>query len=407
MVVIRSRRDSAIAATDRARLELQNRLFVSTPEAARRAVVWGLVLFAVVTIVTGLLLTRVIPLEEIDWEEVSRHAWGSLIEDVWDLVLFVAVVLVTLAQFVYLARVRRLERLILTDMEIRYQSALPKALQFMLPEWSAKWNEITRAYFRQKKGAYGPGSIELVLATYRGEEHKLRPYLWAAPEGIESQSPWRMLRQAQSMRLMELRRIILNSPVVRFVGAHLSRFEAEASWDKVAFPFALETSRRSLVALTLCAALITYGLADFVINEETYASQPPFRFFAVFGLLAAMIAGLWLRAGEIPITERVGLAIVLGVTFGAALYPGVLRINQLTDRVGLETYLYQLQSEGSLEPLQAGPPVLRFPKYADYWSSFSVGSLHEFRLRKGGLGFYQVDMAPINEAMREYFGNQP
>lgn len=395
-----------MAAADQVRLELQNRFFMSAPDAGRRAVVWALVLFAVVTVVTGLVLTRVVPLEEIDWGEVSRQARKSLAHDIWDLILFVTVVLVSVAQLVYLKRARRLERVILTESEIRYQSALPRALQFLIPEWSAKWNTVTRAYFRKKKGAYGPGSIELVLVTYRGEERTLRPYLWVESEGFELQSPWATLRNIRAMTSSELRRVILDSPVVRFAGARLPRFEPEATWDKISFPYALETNRRALVALMLCATLMAYGLADLVINEETYASQPPYGFFAMLGVLAAVITGNWLRAREIPFAERMGLAIVLGATFGAALYPGMLRINQLTDRVGLETYLYQLQSNASLVPLQDGPPDLAFPRYADYWSSFATGSLHEFRLRKGGLGFYQIDMAPINAAMRKYYNSQ-
>jgi len=296
---------------------------------------------------------------------------------------------------------------ILTENEIRYQSALARALQFLTPEWSAKWNDITRAYFRKKKGAYGLGSIELVLATYRGEEHKLRPYLWVDTAVSEPASPWRALSRIQSMKPPELHRAILESPIMRFVAARLPRFETEAGWDKVAFPYALEANRRALAALALCAALMAYAITDLVINQETYAFRPPYSTLALLGVIVALIAGRWLSGADMPSAERAGLAIVLGATFAGALYPGLLRINQLTDGVGLRTYLYQLQRDGSLAPLQTGPPELRFLRYADYWSSFSAGSLHEFRLRRGGLGFYQVDMAPVNEAMRAYFRNQP
>lgn len=380
---------------------------MAAPHAGRRAALWTLVLLAVVAVVTGLVLTRVFPLEGIDWGEVLRHAWRSLARDAWDLLFFIAAALVSLAQLIYIKRARRLERMILTDTEIRYQSALPRALQFLLPEFSAKWDEITRAYFRKKRGVYGPGSIELVLVTYRGDERKLRPYLWVNPAESNEESPIRALHKIYSMKAAELRRGILDSPVVRFVRAHLPRFEAESSWDKLTFPYELETNRRALIALALMSTLMTYGLTDSVLNEETYAARPPYGFFALLGVIVALIAGRWMRAGNIPYAERVGVAIVLGATFGAALYPGLLRINQLTDRVGLQTYLYQLQRNGSLAPLQTGPPDLIFPRYADYWSAFSVGSLHEFRLRRGGLGFYQVDMAPINDAMRDYFQKLP
>ena len=47
--------------------------------------------------------------------------------------------------------------------------------------------------------------------------------------------------------------------------------------------------------------------------------------------------------------------------------------------------------------------MLRFPRYADYWMHFAPGSLHEFRLRRGALDFWQVDMTPVNEAMRAWY----
>jgi hypothetical protein len=396
-----------MASINPTRIELQNRFFLSAPRVVRKATFWALVLFVVLVVATASTLNRVFPLEEIDWQEVARRARKPLAYDVWDLILFTTVVLASLAHLVYHRRARRLERMILTESEIRYQSALPRALQFLMPGWSAKWNDITRAYFRKKRGAYGPGSIELVLATYRGEEHRLRPYLWVDTAESEPQSSRQALRQVQSIKPPELRRAILESPIVRFVAARLPRFETEAGWDKVAFPYALETNRRALVALALCATLMAYAITDLVINQETYASRPPYSTFALLGVIVALIAGRWLSGADMPSAERAGLAIVLGATFAAALYPGLLRINQLTGGVGLQTYLYQLQRDGSLAPLQTGPPELRFLRYADYWSSFSAGSLHEFRLRRGGLGFYQVDMAPINEAMRKYFRKQP
>lgn len=393
-------------ATTPARVELQNRFFISAPQAQRTMIRWALILFFVVIVVTGLLLNQILPLEQIDWEEVSRHVGRSLARNLLDLALFITVLLVTLAQLVYVRRATRRERIILTDEEIRYQSALPRAFQFMMPEWSAKWSEINRAFFRKKKGAYGPGAMELVLVTYRGEERKLRPYLWVNPEGLEQQSPWAALRKVQSMKPAEFRSAVLESPVVRFTRARLPRFDMEASWDKVEFPYALEMNRRALIGLGICALLMVYVLVDFVFNDETYASRPPYVSCVMLGLLAAVIAGRWMRAGDVPVGESIGLGIVLGATFGAALYPGLLRINQLTDPVGLQTHVYQLQTNGSLAPLRKNLPVLAFPRYADYWSSFSAGSLHEFRLRKGGLGFYQVDMAPINDAMHRYYRNR-
>ena len=54
-------------------------------------------------------------------------------------------------------------------------------------------------------------------------------------------------------------------------------------------------------------------------------------------------------------------------------------------------------------PADPDLPVLRFEGYADYWRQFKLGTTHSFELRKGGLGFYQVNMQPVRARMREYF----
>ena len=47
--------------------------------------------------------------------------------------------------------------------------------------------------------------------------------------------------------------------------------------------------------------------------------------------------------------------------------------------------------------------LLGNPGDADYWGQFKIGTTHRFELRKGGLGFYQVNMQPVHVKMREYF----
>ena len=209
------------------------------------------------------------------------------------------------------------------------------------------------------------------------------------------------------MSSTEVREAIIESPVLRFMSAHVPRLELESSWGDMAAPLALEANARTLIALTILAALASYTLTDLVKNSETYATQPPYGWFAFGGLLVAILVTHWLRNGKIPLPESVVLGVLLGAIFGAALYPALLRVNQLTDAVGMGRYIYRLEADGSLAPLQAGPPTLSFPRFADYWASFKVGSVHEFNLRRGGLGFYQIDMAPVNKAMRRYFRNEP
>jgi len=392
-----------MVVADPARVELQNRLLAAAQQPLRRVLLWSLILLLVTVIVVGLIVNRVLPFEEIDWGRVSRHAEKSLAKDPWNLITFVIVLLATVAQLWYMTRARRIERLILTGSEIRFQTALPGVLQFLMPGWSMKWQEVSRAFLETRTGVRGPIAIQLVLQTYRGEKRTVRPFVWVDAKESEQQKAGGSLRRIQSMSASEMRQVILDSPVLQFMRTHAPRLITDTSWDSMAAPFALETNPRAMVCLMIIATLIAYGVTDLILNHETYASQPPYGFFALIGLLVAVVAGRWLRQGKIPPTESAGLAIVLGLTFAAAAYPALLRVNQLTDTAGLQTYLYRLQADGLLAPVQDGPPKLAFPRHKDYWASFRIGSVHEFYLRKGGLDFYQIDMAPINDEIRKYF----
>jgi len=142
-----------------------------------------------------------------------------------------------------------------------------------------------------------------------------------------------------------------------------------------------------------------------VVATETYAGAPPLGINLAAALVAALLAWRWLLAGAVPSAESAGVALLLACALAAALYPGLLRVNQLTDRDGLALHRYALQPDLSLKPVEHGLPELRFSRYADYWAHFPRGSLHEFGLRHGGLGFYQVDMAPVNEDMRAWYAS--
>jgi len=117
-------------------------------------------------------------------------------------------------------------------------------------------------------------------------------------------------------------------------------------------------------------------------------------------VLASM---LWLLSAKVPRPETLGLSLLLGITAGVALYPGLLRVNEATDDEGLRTYDYRLTEYVVFSPVDSNLPVLNFPKDADYWGQFKLGTTHRFELRKGGLGFYQVNMEPVHAKMHEYF----
>ncbi len=48
-------------------------------------------------------------------------------------------------------------------------------------------------------------------------------------------------------------------------------------------------------------------------------------------------------------------------------------------------------------------PIFSILVVREYWAQFESGSIHHFELRKGGLGFYQLNMAPVYAAMKEFY----
>ena len=159
----------------------------------------------------------------------------------------------------------------------------------------------------------------------------------------------------------------------------------------------------TLAAAVLVLSLLCYAVIDFAVTEEIYAVDPPFVLFALAGAIAVLAGMLWLASAGVPRAETLGLSLLLGVAVAAALYPGSLRLNEATDDEGLRAHEYRLTGYVVFSPSDSNLPVLEFPKDEDYWRQFKLGTTHRFELRRGSLGFYQVNMAPVHVKMREYF----
>jgi len=156
------------------------------------------------------------------------------------------------------------------------------------------------------------------------------------------------------------------------------------------------------LATVLVLSLLCYAVVDFAMHEEVYAVDPPLVLFAVAGAIAVLASMLWLVSAGVPRAETLGLSLLLGAAAAAALYPGLLRVNEATDDEGLRAYEYRLTEYVVFSPMDPNLPVLEFPGVADYWRQFKLGTMHSFELRKGALGFYQVNMEPVHARMREY-----
>ncbi len=391
-----------MAAEAPSKLELHNRAYTTFPDQWK-AVWWAVGLLGMVLILAVLLLILFLPSGGDGG--AARRVFEKFTLDSWNAFLVVITVVLFILQSAYFWLASRGERLFLDQSEIRYQSPLPPSLQFLQPGWSLRWDQVRRARLRKSWWLAGAAGAELVLTTHAGER-RIRPYVWVDPKTMVRETPWQALRRLQALGEAEMVKTITDFALVRFVKARLPQFDLGEAGLFLPRSFALETNRRTWIAVAVLFTLVFYAIVDFMLNQETYVAAPPFAIFPAAGGITTLFVFPWLRQSAVPMAESLVVSLLLGVAFGAALYPGLLRINQITDTDGLQTYRYVLQRDLSLNPEKPGLPALAFPKFPEYWQQFSPGSTHGFRIRRGGLEFYQIDMAPVYAKTREFYRNR-
>jgi len=386
-----------------ARLELRQRMFLLA--RSQRLALWAVALLLVVLVVGLAAITFfTMPEErrtgEVLLEKLLAKIAGKPMDVAFNLVMLVAVVL----QVLYLRLASLRERLILTPNGIEYRSPLPEPLQALRPSWSLAWAQIRTASLQNALFGRGPQQIALELESGT-RKVKLFPCLWVDPGSFQPLSPWAEFMRQKKTTVVENVTRVEESGLLRYMAAAAPQLVVQYKGQGTGF--ALEKSRHALFVVVGFFALLFYALGDtFIFSNEVYAEVPPYANFVAFGLLAALLAGLWMHRGEVPMMESVFVSLLFGAALGAAAYPAALRANAYTDVDGLRSYEYRLTAELQLNPLIDGLPVLAFPRYADYWSHFKRDSIHEFELRRGGLEFYQLNMQPVNLAMREYYEKQ-
>ena len=347
------------------------------------------------------------PFGDLDWDSLAK-AFRTFLEKapIDQQIEAALLVLVPLAHLWYLRRASRYERLRLDPVGIRYDSPLPGSLRFLRPDWSLQWSHVRELRIVVPKAMFHPNMVMLEIDAGQVKK-RLQALYWSGDaDGKAAEAATWHERFLLGLRPAREREGTLGkieqSPLVRYAreaGVRVTSSEVQG----IASGFALEKHRHALVAAVLMVSFLCYGVVDLALNEEIHAVEPPLVLFALAGAIAALASMIWLVAAGVPRIETLGLSLLLGGAIGFALYPGVLRLNQATDAEGLRSYEYRLTAYVVFSPVDPNLPVLTFPRDADYWGQFKLGTTHRFELRKGGLGFYQVNMQPVHAKMREYF----
>jgi hypothetical protein len=340
-----------------------------TPRQAR-ALPWVTGLVLVVPLAVSLLFLYVLPAPHprtvgeffSAWLDLISHAWTGN----WGNAIQLGTIYVMLAMYLWHWRqADKRERLILDGDAIRYHSPYPASLARLKPDWSLRWAEICSIRLEAPRFGAAPAIVKLVLDTPAGKK-SVMPLQWSDADAPPPPRP----------KLTFVRTTLLSvddAPLMRYLAAAGIPVERAGPAG-----FALEKNQRTKVATVVLFALIAYAMVDFMVLEETYAGRAFSEFYVIAGVLTALTCAAWLRRGMVPLTESIMIGILLGGACGAALYPGLLRLNQVTDTAGLQTVEYQSTSAGTFAPLREGGHVLEFDDNADYWAQFPAGATYRF-----------------------------
>jgi hypothetical protein len=382
------------------RLELCPRQYAEHPRQRRTGRILRVVLVGAF-VLTPLLLFALFPITPY---ELFERLLRSLERDPWSIGPQAGALILLMMHIYYVNRAVRLERLVLTSDGIAYRSPMPESLKFLNPSWSYSWNQIRSASLAGGSGAFTAAAAVLKL-DFGARKIRLHPMLWVDVNDLPETSHLKEIFTLRRQTAADVAAQVAATPLMRYIAVAAPRLVvARAPGNGLTGGFALEKNPRSLAIVVLFFGFVLYAFLDGVfLGEEIYVGEVPLESFIVAGSAGAVASTLWLRGAKIPVAEVLIVSLLFGAAIGAAAYPGALRLNAMTDTEGLRTHEYVMQPNITFTAVEPGMPALSFPRHGDYWSQFKPGSKHVFELRRGGLGFYQLNFEPVQDRMRVYY----
>ncbi|MBI5612972.1 MAG: hypothetical protein HY942_07900 [Gammaproteobacteria bacterium] len=367
-------------------------------KAAKHAGWIGLATVIILAAVVWFVFLRVMPDDASILEKIGKSIEGKpwkLLEATANglLVLFMALAIY----------IQRREKIVISVTGIAFKTPIPSWFPAFASRWTLPWTRIMKAKVRLPMGTAQPAlflsdgtkSRKILVNAWvkQGEEEaKQKP-------SIQDLFRYRGMPRAPSFEDMKVR--LEASPLLQALRAHNVPIDYPGS-AATGLTFDLQSSPRTNAAMIVFLGLLAYAFIDTLYIDEIYVGDYPLAIWVGAGLIAGVLARRWITDPKIPRVVSIGLAAMLGLGVAGALYPGLLRLNQWTDSTGLVAHDYVLRVYVRLVPATGDLPEVSFTRYSDYWGQFPLGSTHRLYLRHGGLGFYQLDEAPLLEAVRAY-----
>lgn len=295
------------------------------------------------------------------------------------------------------------QRIVLDGRGIHYRSRLRGIFTAIYPSWSIGWQELTDVSWSIPKNRELLSRV--TLHSNRGNR-TLTPGYWVAVDGAADGWPTFAVGVNRDRALS----LVNDTPIVRVLArmrADLARAApVDAADPRQRNPNAAADMTPGTVVLAFgFTSLVFYFLVDTYFGaKEYYVGGAPMAALIGAGLVGLALAYLLLRQLEPKRRDKVAYALLFGFGVGLASHPFLARVNAWTDDHGLQAYAYRLGDDYVWHAdLGTSPDVHLYLSSSDWWRRFKPGDAYSFKLRKGGLGLWQVDMTPIYDAQREFY----
>jgi hypothetical protein len=292
-------------------------------------------------------------------------------------------------------------RVIINGVGIQFRSGLMSSLKRLMPDWSVRWDELQGTSWEGFPGQYLGSRLHL---RTRRTKYRLAPWQWVeAGVGLDSYFPNKKYSKDEAVAILG------KTAVVEWVRRHYPGY-CDISVDqpkKAAFGLGIDggdvTPLTAVIAVTFIVLVFSFITEIYFTASEFYAGSTPYAWIGLSALIGFLVVHLGLKHLEPKRTNSALYALLFGLGVGLAAYPFLARVNAWTDTAGLHGYEYQLGPDFQWRASEPGPPDLdMYLSGSAWWRQFRPGDTYTFELRKGGLGFWQVNMQPIYEAQRHF-----
>jgi len=298
--------------------------------------------------------------------------------------------------------------LVISGTGIHYRSGLPASLQRWDSDWDADWEDIENVdWLPTRKTALSaiPAVGRIKIETH-GASHVINAALWADGENFPA---WREARKNIRRRTEWPNKTIMpsaadweNLPLVRALSG--TKFAVSGRIPdlhrRVGFDLAKNTASRSALWVFFCT--MAYAMIELFIHRFQWLPEIPWPLITGIALAALLASLLALLSRHVPLAESLGLSILVGPCIAAACLFGALRINEWTSSMPISAE-YLLAKSGELQATDAQLPALRFPDDHEYWGEQKAGSTHSFKIYRGILGFFQLDLSDYHAQILPFY----